>query len=68
MFAFIRNFIREYREFSRTTRALAVVLKDVRPMPIADVYALAAVAAELGVGAKEAKDGTWRQRFSVVDE
>lgn len=32
-----------------------------------DAFYLAAVAVELGVGIQEARDGSWRKRFEVVD-
>lgn len=67
-FSLIRRLVdlfRTWREHNRALKAIAGL--NIKPMPIEDALCLAAVAAELGVGVQEAKDGTWRQRFSVVD-
>lgn len=59
MFKRICDFFRDLSAFRRCRRLYAS--HD-------DAYFLAAVAAELGVGVQEARDGSWRKRFSVVDE
>lgn len=58
----LRQFWRDYRNFRRSP-----IVADAG-MSFDSVCALAAVALELGVGEQEAMDGTWRQRFEVMDE
>jgi len=61
----ILDFFCRLSEFNKTMRSLKH--SPVGRLSLEDAFYLAAVATELGVGLQEAKDGTWRQRFSVVD-
>ncbi len=66
MVRYIKRFLADLREFKRSM--LALKHSPVGHLSLGDTLYLAAVALELGVGVQEARDGSWRQRFSVVDE
>lgn len=66
MLKFIRDFFQGYVEFHRAMNTVKVVAG--KTLTADDAWFLAAVASELGVGVQEARDGSWRNRFQVVDE
>ena len=66
MFKMVKNIIRDFLQFNSALRNIESL--KLKPMTVADAFCLAAVALEMGVDLQEAKDGTWRKRFTVVDE